>query len=128
MGRIRGAADLYVDAFFGVSKKQDVQGDIDAVVDLCRRLFQSDCIEASKTEIGRRIVVIGYVIDIDLQVVSVAKRNLLKVIYGLCALDFRKKAAVKVMQRFAFWISRYSVICQVLKPCQGDLPIFCWAT
>jgi hypothetical protein len=46
--RIKGA-DLYVDDIFGVSKKGDVEADIAKVVDLCQALFQSDCIEASKT-------------------------------------------------------------------------------
>jgi hypothetical protein len=81
MRRIDGAADLYVDDIFGVSKKAEVDADIAKVVDLCRGLFQSDCIEFSKTEVGRRVVVIGYAIDSDLGVVSV---DLLKVVWFEC--------------------------------------------
>jgi hypothetical protein len=58
---------LYVDDIFGVSKKAEVDADITKVVDLCRGLFQSDCIGSSKTEVGE-VVVIGYVIDLDLGV------------------------------------------------------------
>jgi hypothetical protein len=62
------------------------------------------------------VVVIGYVIDLDLEVVSVAEKNLLKVVYGLSAVNFQEKVSVKMMQRFASWISRYSAICEILKP------------
>jgi hypothetical protein len=80
------------------SKKAEVDADIAKVVDLCRGLFQSDCIEFSKTEVGRRVVVIGYAIDSDLGVVSV---DLLKVVYGLSSVDFNSKVTIKLMQRFA---------------------------
>ena len=121
MRRISGAADLYVDDIFGVSRKGEVDADIAEVVGLCRGLFQSDCIETSKTEVGRRVVVIGYVIDLDLGVVSVAEKNLLKVIYGLSSVDLSSKVSVKLMQRFASWISRYSAVCVVLKPLSRTL-------
>jgi hypothetical protein len=42
------------------------------------------------------------------------------VIYGLSSVDF-SKVSVKLMQRFASWISRYSAVCVVLKPLSRTL-------
>jgi hypothetical protein len=83
---------------------------------ICCRLFNSNCIEASKTEKGREIQVIGYTINLDLGFVSVAQKNYLRVIYGLSTIAFDKKIPIKTLQRFASWISRYSSISSILKP------------
>jgi hypothetical protein len=113
MRRISGAADLYVDDIFGVSRKVEVDAEG------CFKVIVS----TSKTEGGRRVVVIGYVTDLDLGVVSVAEKNLLKVIYGLSLVDFSSKVSVKSMQRFASWISRYSAVCVVLKPLSDSVSV-----
>lgn len=113
---LSGRANLYVDDAFGVSLASEVESDIECAASICRRLFRSECIESSKTEIGRRVSVIGYDMDLDLLRVSLSRKNYLRVIHGLLTVDTRRSVAVREMMRFAQWASRYSKICTVLKP------------
>ena len=113
---IKGRVEIYVDDLFGVSLKTDVDEDVRATSDFCRRLFNAECIADSKTEIGRKVDVIGYSIDLDMGRISIAKKNYLKVIYGLSSIKLDEKVPTKFLQRFASWLSRYSVICPVLRP------------
>ena len=48
-----------MDDIVGVSLVSDVQRDLVAVYQLVRRLFNYDCVEESKTVVGRRIPVLG---------------------------------------------------------------------
>jgi hypothetical protein len=107
---------MYVDDMLGVSLKKKVEEDVRIASSICCRLFQSDCIEQSKTEIGRRVEVIGYVIDLTSQLVSVARKNYHRVIYGLSCVDLTSPVTVKSMQKRGSWISRYSEIVRELKP------------
>lgn len=113
---ITGRMDIYVDDMFGISLRVHVDKDVEIASAFCRSLFNSNCIEDTKTEKGERVGVIGYVIDINVERVSVARKNYLKVIYGLSSIDLEGRIPVKVLQRFASWLSRYSLICPVLKP------------
>jgi hypothetical protein len=113
---IQGRVSMYVDDLLGVSLRRYLHDDIQMATSICCRLFRSDCIEASKTEYGRVISVIGYTINLDLGIVSIATKNYLRVIYGLSSLSFEEKIPIKVLQKFASWVSRYSVIATVLKP------------
>ncbi len=72
--------------------------------------------EHSKTEVGRSVTVIGYVIDLDRSLVSISTKNFLRVLYGLGCIDALKCVSVRLMQRFGSWVSRYSTICIYLRP------------
>jgi hypothetical protein len=113
---ISGKMKMYVDDMLGVSLKKKVEEDVRIASSICCRLFQSDCIEQSKTEIGRRVEVIGYVIDLTSKLVSVARKNYHRVIYGLSCVDLTGPVTVKTMQKLGSWISRYSEIVRELKP------------
>ena len=113
---VSGACNMYVDDVMGVSVCSLVEEDVRKVVALCNGLFNSDCVESSKTEVGRRVTVIGYDFDLDHRVVSVSRKNYLRVVYGLALVDGVKVVKVNEMQRYAQWASRYSKICVVLKP------------
>jgi hypothetical protein len=111
--RISGAVEMYVDDILGVSLLEDAQSDVEITTKFCCDLFNSQCIAESKTIVDRRIDVIGYTIDLDS---SVIQKNQQKVIYGLVVIDTNKSVTVKIMQRFASWISRYADIIPILKP------------
>ena len=113
---VSGSCVMYVDDACGVSLKKDVAADVAKVSDICRTLFRAECIESSKTEMGRRIDFIGYTIDLDLLRVSVTERNFLKALYGFFTVDLRDRVPVKFLQKLASWASRYSGICWYLSP------------
>ena len=113
---VSGLCVMYVDDVCGVSLRNRVREDIDAVSQLCNRVFQSSCVEATKTVFGRRIDVIGYVIDLDLGRVSITERNFLKSLHGFCTVDLESPVPIKVLQKLASWGSRYSAVCGLLAP------------
>jgi hypothetical protein len=113
---VSGLCLMYVDDVCGVSLRSQVQADIEAVSMLCKKIFRSECVESSKTVFGRRIDVIGYVLDLDLGRVSITERNFLKTLHGFCSLDLGAPVPIKVMQKLASWGSRYSAVCGLLTP------------
>jgi hypothetical protein len=60
--------------------------------------------------------VIGFDIDLDLMMVTVADKNYLRTIYGLSTIGFGGGVPVKTLLKFASWISRYASICTILRP------------
>ena len=56
---------------------------------------------ARKTESGRRLDMIGWVVDLDLRSVSIAKHNFLKTFYGFMSCDETKKMKVKEVEKLA---------------------------
>jgi hypothetical protein len=60
------------------------------------------------------VEVIGYVIDLTSKLVSVARKNYHRVIYGLSCVDLKGPVTVKTMQKLGSWISRYSKIVREL--------------
>ncbi len=113
---ISGALEVYVDDFFGVSLKDNAESDVEKASTVLRSLFNSDCVEVSKTVISRSMTVIGYVIDLDQSMVSISLKNFYRVVYGLGFIESSKSVSVKMMQRFGSWVSRYANICIFLKP------------
>lgn len=113
---ISGKMDIYVDDLFGVSLKRNVYNDVAIATDICTKLFNSSCVESSKTIIGRRVEVIGFVIDLDLKLVSISEKNKLRVIYFLSTIKLEERISIKDLQRYSSWISRYSSICPILLP------------
>lgn len=113
---IQGEMDMYVDDMMGVSLLGDVDDDINKATTFCRSLFDSDCIADSKTEKGRSIDVIGYTINLDNCHVSLTVKNQHRVIYGLSTIERGMSISVKLMERFASWLSRYAEVIPNLKP------------
>ena len=113
---IHGCVNIYVDDLLGVSLRRHLESDIATAKSICCRLFNSECLEDSKTVSGRVLTVIGYTINLDSMMVSVAQKNYLRVIYGLSTITFEEKIPIKTLQKFASWISRYASIFTFLKP------------
>ena len=86
------------------------------------QLLGPDSVEDKKTEFGRRIDIIGWVIDLDLRSVSIARHhNFLKTFYGFMAVEEEQPVAVKTMEKLASWASRYGMVCTAMKPFAKDL-------
>lgn len=114
--RLSGRIKMYVDDMIGVCLKSQVDSELAIVKEVCCGLFNSDCIESSKTVVGRVIDFIGYTINLDDKFVSVSERNYLKCIYGFCSINFQNKVELKFVEKLASWAARYSVICKYLTP------------
>jgi hypothetical protein len=66
---------MYVDDIIGVCFQQNLQSDLAKCERICTDLLGPAAVATDKTEHGRRLDVIGYVIDLDTQRVSIARKN-----------------------------------------------------
>ena len=69
----------------------------------------------NRTEVGRRIDVIGQIVDLDTQRVLFARKNFLSALHGFIPLNMEGKITLRTAQRLASWASRYEKICRVMR-------------
>ena len=74
------------------------------------------CIKKSKNEFGRIVNVIGWKINLDLMVVSIADKNLMKAMLVFFSVDLQKEITLVQVQRIASYGSRYVMILEVMTP------------
>jgi hypothetical protein len=99
---VSGPVMLYVDDIFSVSLRRDLMG--------------PDAIADTKTMSGRRLVTIGYALDLDTRMVYMAKRNAQRTLFGYMTTDLNLPVTVREMMRLGSWASRYGHICRHMKP------------
>jgi len=114
--RIHGAVCMYVDDVCGVSRKEFLENDMELSKHVITSLTGPRSIALHKDRIGRCIDWIGWGIDLDLKMVNVSRKNLLKCLHGFFSVDLESNVSIKMIERWASWCSRYSIILPVLKP------------
>ena len=112
---------MYVDDIVGVGMVDHVHADLDITRSICTSLLGPTAVADDKTELGRRLDVIGYVIDLDTQRVSISRKNLLSALHGFITVDINGAMTLRVAQRLASQASRYGKICRVMRPFCGAL-------
>ena len=113
---LRGTALMYSDDIFGVTTLVDAPADMEATDKVCSNLMGPDSMEQTKEESGRCLTFIGYDIDLDMGLITISKRNMLRTLYGFLSVNLLKPVKVKTMQKLASWASRYGKICVYMKP------------
>lgn len=116
VGRLKGRMDMYVDDMVGVSLRRHMDEDMGAARHLCTKLLGEGSVEEKKTEWGRRMTFIGWDIDLDKKLVTLAKKNALKALYGFSTEGARERVPMTAIQRWASWAERYGEICWYMKP------------
>jgi hypothetical protein len=66
---VSGPVMLYVNDIFSVSLRRDLERNMALAADFCRALMGPDAIADTKTMSGRRLVTIGYALDLDTRMV-----------------------------------------------------------
>jgi hypothetical protein len=113
---IKGSALIYCDDIFVVTTKKNAVADMLTTDQVCCNLMGPDSIEQTKTRSGRCLTFIGYDIDLDKQLITISKRNMLRALHGFLIVDKEVPMKVKTMQKLASWASRYGKICVYMKP------------
>ena len=113
---LQGRLLMYVDDIFGVCLARDLENDMTQTATFCRNLLGPTAIAEEKTESGRRLVSIGYTVDLDTRLVAIAERNALKALYGYMCVDVTAPVSVRCLQRLGSWGSRYGKICRYMRP------------
>jgi hypothetical protein len=103
-----GECEMYVDDGIGCVETALVSSDMEKFDNICCDLLNSpEAIQRSKDEQGQRL---------QTGMVSVARKNLLRALWGFVSLNIDGVQTIKRMQRLASWASRYSMICVELRP------------
>ena len=118
---LRSSTIMYVDDIIGVCLDTDITSDLNLTRKVCTSLLSPTAVADDETEIGRHIDVINYVIDLDSQRVSIARKNFLNALHGFASVDLTKNMTLRMAQRLASWSSRYGKICRVMRPFCGAL-------
>ena len=113
---IKGKALMYVDDIIIVTRKNNVNSDIDATNKVCCSLLGDNAVEHKKTEFGRNVVAIGYEFDLDKGLVTLSPRNTYRTLYAFMSVDFDKTIEVSAMQKLASLALRCSKINVYMKP------------
>ena len=98
---------MYLDDMLGVCWAWALTADLECTRLLCVRLLGDTAVADIKTEHGRRLIMIGWVIDLDERLVAVARRNVMKAFYGFSVLQVDVPVAMRVIQKLASWAERY---------------------
>lgn len=115
-GVLAGLMKMYTDDAIGVCLDKDLLHDLKVTRDLCTNLLGDNAVEDSKTESGRRLTVIGWDIDLDRQLVTIARNNALKALYGFTTVPLNNPVETRTIQKWASWGQRYGEICVYMQP------------
>ena len=113
---LQSLIDMYVDDIIGVCFVHDLESDLRLARGICLSLLGPAAVADEKTEWGTRVEIIGYVIDLTTERVSISRKNFLNTVYGFLTVDLDAPMTIKGAQRLASWSSRYSIICRAMRP------------
>ena len=118
-----GDLRMYVDDIMGVCFVKDLEAEQESARRLCTRLLGPRAIAEDKTESGRKLVFIGYSVDLDKQLVNLSPRNLRKCFYAFFTVpvDGSAKVPIKTLERLSSLAERYSDLYPHMRPFQRAL-------
>jgi hypothetical protein len=113
---LKGGVDDYVDDFMGCCHRRDVVGDMGIAKMKIEELLGSKSVEDTKSENGRVMEFIGWLVNLDTRMVAVAPKNLFRALHGLFTIDLEGGTiTVKELEQFVGWAQRYKMICRPLE-------------
>ena len=118
---LHGKLCSYVDDSMGVCLKSQLHHDICTICEVVELLLGPDAVEWKKWFFGRKLVMIGWKVDLDSRLVSLSHKNLMKVAYGFTITDLDQPVKVRWVTKLASWSSRYTQILRALHPCTVSL-------
>jgi len=111
-----GYAAAYVDDFLIVTLSSHLAHDQAVLCEVISLLLGPNAVEWAKFHAGRKNEWVGWEIDLDTRLVSLGRRNLLKVLYGFFSFDVNTHIQGRHLLKLASWASRYTTVLQMLTP------------
>ena len=114
-----GGACICCDDVMGACAVWEAKHDMDHTRVCIEALCGSQSVAEDKSElIGTRgkIDFIGWSMDLSLEVLGIARHNVLKTFYGFCCARSEKYLSVRTLQKLASWSTRYSLVCRYMRP------------
>jgi hypothetical protein len=118
---IEGAGLWYVDDLNACSNKRTYVQDMSRVDDEVRTLLGSESVAAEKDKSGRRLDMIGWLIDLDAQLVTISEKNFNKTLHAFFSFNIVEPVTLHQVQVMASLASRYTQISVVMKVHVGAL-------
>ena len=116
--RPTGRSTMYMDDVLGIAREhlipQCLQLTTQAVTELLGP--EEKTVAAKKTEHGRVLDAIGWCLNLDTQLVSLARHNYLKTLHGFLILKEGSHIVLEHLEKLASWSSRYSLVCRFMRP------------
>ena len=119
--KLRGKALMCVDDIMGVCIRDDLAHDMETAKTICTDLLGPNAIANDKSKSGRRLDLIGYVVDLNKKSLSIARKNFLNTVYGFYTVDTKAKSTLPFAQKLASWASRFSMIFRHMRPFSSAL-------
>ena len=113
---IRGRMTMYVDDMIAVCMAWDLEHDKGQAKAASEGLLGSKAIADDKCADGTRLDVIGWTVDLTQRLVTIARKNFLKTLYGFFEVDLSRPVQVRTLKRLASWSSRYSMVLRHMRP------------
>ena len=122
---ITGSLKVYVDDLCGCSSFVSSDVDQTKAMDICTGLLGDQALAADKHEQGRRLDMIGWSFDLDLQTVTVSRTNHLKTVYCMFMFQQNELYSLNHWQTTASRASRYVIVCPHMKPYTASFHRMC---
>jgi len=114
---ILGICLWYVDDGMGVSKKgKDRENDMKNTVNVIHQLLGDDAVAMDKCEHGRRVEMIGWVVDLDKRIITMSRRSFLKTVHAFFLIDTEAHVHYRELEILGSLASRYAMLCRQMKP------------
>jgi hypothetical protein len=114
--KLRGVALMYVDDIIGATLQRFLQGDLKISEEVCTGLLGPKAVAPEKTEAGRRNDVVGWVLDLERRLITIAKKNYLRALHGFFSLGHGGTFLLPEMEKMASWAVRYGLVFRGLRP------------
>jgi len=112
---IDGAGLWYVDDLNGCSNRRTYESDMNRVDDEVRTLLGPGSVAADKDKSGRQLDMIGWLIDLDAQLVTISDRNFDKTVHAFFSFNINEPITLHQVQVMASLASRYTQISVLMK-------------
>lgn len=112
--KLVGKVALYVDDAIAVTLDKSLHHDNTLVQTYFTTALGPVAVADTKYVAGRRIEVIGWTVDLDKRVVTIALKNFYKVAFAFLDIDLEKNVQVQTLQKLASLGSRYALIIRIM--------------
>ena len=119
--KLIGKVLIYVDDIMGACLRKDLTHDMEKAKTICIDLLGPNGVADDKSKSGRRLNLIGYIVDLDKKTLSIARKNFLNTVYGFYTVDTKAQTTLSFAQKLASWASRYSMIFRHMRPFSSAL-------
>ncbi len=122
--RFPGRSKMFVDDALGATTLRLLPQAQEIAKHVMEDLLGPGAVAAEKTKstaLQPSLTVIGYELDMELRRVGVARKNLLRAIYGFFVVDTSRAVPVRRMEQLASWGVRYAAINETLLPFTREL-------